>query len=367
MQETRHFTLKPNSKILAAAPSNDLNHVFVVGSENFTGDSDISILQYLEEDHDVVTCSTFKHKPKISSIACNPVNRSIIATTGGFGFNHSVFLWNLSESNFNLPPPNSTLEECNMTLSSSFGFRSCRISKFQWRPSIGESSCSKMVLSDANNKIEVWETNGSTLRCTATNDQLRNSLVKSLHLDVNNYSNSPSTTVSWSGKDSLCFSFFNRLVLTDIRSMAASSTLTTAETHIGGISDLSISPKNSTMVSTIGCDGWLRVWDMRRPDSAVIEILAYDSSMGLSCQYNPTYPELILTSSFDGILQLYRMEDPYACLVSHYDDATVAGELLSCCCWTGTVAEPWVYASLGQEGKLSAHFVPSSDRYRITL
>jgi WD40 repeat protein len=100
-------------------------------------------------------------------------------------------------------------------------------------------------------------------------------------------------------------------------------------------------------------------------------------------QYNPFHDQLVLSSGTDSIANLWRMSTiSSAPLLTNDadvpdDDASeTAGpnariarhehvDAIYSSCWSS--ADAWVYLTLGYDGKVQCHSVPSKEKYKILL
>jgi WD40 repeat protein len=173
-------------------------------------------------------------------------------------------------------------------------------------------------------------------------------------------------------------------------------------------------PNRSGIIAVGHDDGFLHIWDHRNPKEPLLKIAAH-SHWITQLHYNPFHDELLLTSSTDSLVNLWRVQslsskvndaaslidDPVtdssvaststplkksgstSSISSSYSATNIAGssslqtlvpdvrlerideheDSVYACSWSSL--NPWVFASVSVDGRLLVHAVPEQEKMRL--
>jgi len=164
------------------------------------------------------------------------------------------------------------------------------------------------------------------------------------------------------------------------------------DAHVFGVSDVGWNPNRRFEVASVGEDGCLCVWDVRRTEMPMIAVVAHEVPHA-ACRvaYNPFHDRLILTSGTDGVVRLWDLErarpepdragkgggggvgdvlspgrggrggglrEPM-CAFPHHDDSVYG------LAWSG--ADEFAFASVSYDGRLVVNALPKSVKDEVLL
>jgi WD40 repeat protein len=145
-------------------------------------------------------------------------------------------------------------------------------------------------------------------------------------------------------------------------------------------------PNRPHFFLTAGEDGAVKFWDARKPSETVQQLNDGHQHWVTKARYNPFHDQLVISSSTDGIVCLWRAtsvssaplldmesdddEDHKAENKKQQQDALVksfSDNLDSVYGLAWSAVNAWVFASLSYDGKMVIHTVPSGEKYKILL
>ena len=170
------------------------------------------------------------------------------------------------------------------------------------------------------------------------------------------------------------------IFLWDTRTKEASVVCKTS--HLFPIRCLDMNPSLEYMIVTGGSEGQMMFWDIRRPSECVESVIAHNHHV-TSVKYHPTHDQLVLSSSTDCSVKLWRYQS-VSSTPSKPLPLTVAGmsqtpprmpsglvqsvnqheDSVYRCSWA---RDGWSYASVSTDGTLIINTTPQSEKYRIML
>jgi WD40 repeat protein len=148
--------------------------------------------------------------------------------------------------------------------------------------------------------------------------------------------------------------------------------------HRYGVTDLSFNPNKPHVVATAGQDSLLKFWDLRNAKTPLLSARGAHSHYTWGVEYNPFHDQLVLSSGTDSIVNLWRIStissaplltldegddrpESFNVRVSRFEH----GDSVYAMAWGASDA--WIYASVGYDGKIALHHVPSKEKYKILL
>lgn len=148
--------------------------------------------------------------------------------------------------------------------------------------------------------------------------------------------------------------------------------------------DVHYNPNKPYTVVSAGDDNRIKFWDVRKTESPLLS-LAGHSHWVWRTRYNPFHDQLLLSSSTDSTVQLWRVSSISSAPVLEMDDEedndggvderqapdevvktfedhedSVYGLAWSAC-------DAWAFASLSYDGRVTINTVPSAEKYKILL
>ncbi|KAJ2779056.1 Protein tssc1 [Coemansia javaensis] len=160
--------------------------------------------------------------------------------------------------------------------------------------------------------------------------------------------------------------------------------------HSGKARCLDFNPNLPYMLATGGDDGSVRIWDMRSPSAAVVDI-ANHTHWVYSVAFNPGHDQLLLSAGGDGLVNLERAAAVSSAQVISAQDSDAKGSdsdsdspAAGAGAADGLVAQfddhetsvyatrwsagdSWIFASLSFGGRMVINAVPQEEKYKILL
>ncbi|KAJ2656915.1 Protein tssc1 [Coemansia sp. RSA 1200] len=236
----------------------------------------------------------------------------------------------------------------------------------------------------------------------------------------------PTNTNQFSTTDSTCIRTWDTRM--DVHRSQGPITMATVVdcAHSAKIRALNYNPNLPYILASGGDDGAVRIWDLRNPATALLE-LANHSHWVYSVEFNPNHDQLLLSAGSDGLVNLEsavlvssahvvagiggRHSDPDATTSRPHQQASTLGNIVNkprtsdakhthgaegdsdsdgdsdegvqrpvdglvaqfddhetsvyAAHWSA--ADPWVFASLSFDGRMVINFVPREEKYKILL
>ncbi|CAM9246629.1 unnamed protein product [Phaeothamnion confervicola] len=188
----------------------------------------------------------------------------------------------------------------------------------------------------------------------------------------------------------------------DLRSMKQSHQVSGA--HSYGVRDVDYNPHKPHTLATCGEDRLLRFWDLRKPEKPLRSVLAH-THWAWTVRYNKFHDQLLLSGGSDGMVNLWRISSISSAPLLELEDGDIdvgggaghhgAGgsgggnmgrsrlggraesadikvrsfegheESVYSVAWSAR--DPWLFASLSYDGRITVDHVPSTEKYKILL
>uniref|UniRef100_A0A7S2YML3 EIPR1-like beta-propeller domain-containing protein n=1 Tax=Entomoneis paludosa TaxID=265537 RepID=A0A7S2YML3_9STRA len=127
-------------------------------------------------------------------------------------------------------------------------------------------------------------------------------------------------------------------------------------------------------MATSGTDGLIKFWDLRSAKQPTLVCRGGHSHWASNVQYNPFHDQLVLSTGTDTLANLWRISSISSAPLLDSDPTANADKRVktfehSDACYTSAwgAADAWIYLTVGYEGKVVLHHVPSKEKYKILL
>ncbi|OQR96716.1 hypothetical protein ACHHYP_13756 [Achlya hypogyna] len=178
----------------------------------------------------------------------------------------------------------------------------------------------------------------------------------------------------------------------DLRSGKVAHGIT--EAHLACVRDVDYNPNKPYYIASGGDDGKVKFWDLRKPQAALLTLAGHShwyTASRESCldrlhrvwcvKYNRFHDQLVLSSSSDSVVNLWRVSSISSAPLLEMDDSeSEAGvdvgdakiksyeeheDSVYSVAWGS--ADSWLFASVSYSGRVVLNQVPSTEKYRILL
>ncbi|KAK9768404.1 phosphatidylserine decarboxylase 1 [Basidiobolus ranarum] len=369
------YGLRHNARCLSSVKGSSLRNKFLAGTRKLKESNEIHLVDFDEEEMEVKSL-IYRHPPEIWSLETCPSDEQLFFSVYSEVENNqaqfSGTLWRMDNTNVLNTSANEAQdlplkELATLKDDGSLG----HMRKVLWNPT-GDLS---KVVSLHENGLYQWS-------------------LDSGYSDVKAISSTPGrnnekfTCATWSPyEQQIVTGRRGNIVGCDLRDMNPTFTINNA--HTLNVRCIDFNPKREHIIATGGDDGKVKFWDIRNTKTHIRE-LSNHTHWVWSVSFNKFYDQLILSSSSDCQVNLERVDSTSSSrlnetlgkldetsslhsvgqasidyniqdlLVLAYEDHE---ESVYSAVWSN--ADPWILASLSNDGRLVINFVPREEKYRI--
>lgn len=395
--------------VFGSAKSDDdtSTHRFLAGTATFRGGNKIVLLQYGEERKLIDAAADWSFEPEVYSISAAPdAPLAAIVGNGAHGGADSGAAGGTSSSSsgptlsvMKLDTPQHAMADPTIALTMRGG-----VGSFAWHPK-GSSRQSAIVSADGGLVAfgAVGGNGGDSSQLTLAD--LPSAVLPTQRTAALPSSSNAAVTAAQRRVDGLrsllCWDPHHADVVyatcggpavfrVDARSARATALFDgDAMAAAGGVTAIDHNPNQMYVLATAGADGFVRFWDVRRPDAPTGEACfgafrAHDSSVAV-VRFNPFRDELLLTAAADHSAKVwFEPKAPPAAAEQQTGGSSkspkpapaglragLAGSMAQCgdavyaAAWSA--ASPWVYVACTYAGKLLVDEVPREYKMGLLL
>jgi len=345
---------------------------FLIGTQSLRLDNQIALLEF-DEDNGQVSKRSYNHPAgEIWHISSCPNNKDLVTTcyvsVKDNKCKPGCTIWSLASNDTSAAdaPNISEISSANLTEFSS-------VSCFQWQPT---TSCSSGILV-ADNSVLLLDTNSN--------------LTVQSKWSFDGKAAQKLTTGKWNPHhkcQTVGVAVENQIKGFDIRSKESIFSIENA--HIPVVRDIDFNPNRQYILASAGDDCKVKFWDCRSTSQPLV-VLAEHSHWVWNVRYNPVHDQLVLTCSSDARSILHSIQSISSDVVTGMreieaedgkcadtnsissekdllDDGVVKmfeenEESVYCVEWSAN--DPWVFASLSYDGRVTINKVPRAVKYKI--
>jgi len=363
---------------------------FLIGTQSLvTHENEVHFLEFKEDLNTVSSKAVFSHEDEIWDIAPHPSRADLLLTVGASGLKRTGRVLRMNKSEMNLDQVASLPE-----------VEGKKLRRLFWHPvedyGTGEEAqgLNERFISVNDGLVRLWD---------MTHDLKKLDNIGTCTLPGNRTS---TKAACWDPHHVAEFATGHgeNIAVIDLRSMKVMRKIDQA--HGLAVRDIDYNPNKPYHVVSGGQDRKIKFWDFRKTLEPVKVITAHTHWVN-SVQYNKFHDQLVLASSTDSFVSLWRLssissapllevddddenaskEDESAeseeraslsrggtptdsvvgsssddGLVKFFDDHS---ESVYSVAWGATNA--WIFASLSYDGNFVVNHVPSSEKYKILL
>lgn len=338
---------------------------FLVGTTALHGGNSIHVVDYDSNANELKKTQVYAHEDQVLSLSPCPFAKDrLITCSKAKGEAAEATLWKMDglddEPSGEDPTPSPLNSLAVLPTQAS------PPSRVVWRP---DGSASDTVLASAHDKsVLIWDLAGDAF---SRKDRID--------------ADGGVRAVQWDPHHDHLLSFSSGATIQtwDTRSNATSFIIEDA--HAGSVLDFDYNPNKPYTVVTGGEDGLLRFWDLRQSARPLLSLVAH--SHWLWCvRYNRFHDQLVLSSSSDSTLALWRVSSISSAPIVELDEQDFMNESAAgndvadsrvksyeehedsvySVAW-GAGSDSWVFASVSYDGRVVVNQVPSSEKYKILL
>ncbi|KAG5184762.1 hypothetical protein JKP88DRAFT_354368 [Tribonema minus] len=379
--------LKLPSRALAAVTGDKDHHAFLAGTCCLKEANELQLLHFSDDTNELTCAAVYSHPDEIWDLAPCPSDRNLVLSchnnnaTGRGGAPprssdaaFGVMLWRLpaaipqspSSSGNSSEPASQPIDKV-----ASLGSAAKPACALLWEPG-GQGNRAVTV---AGGDLVRWELSGAAAR-EATTVRVTEG-------------GAAAAAAAWDPhtRTSVAVAAGCGLRIADTRSGGAFTAV--ANAHRYACRDVDYSPYKPSCVVTCGEDRLLRFWDLRAPGQPLKSVLAHRNHWATRVAYNRFHDQLLATAGSDAAVCLWRVSSlcaaPGPLLLDGEGDGggggggeggdgaadvlarTYGGHEDSVCAVAWSARDAWVLTSLGHDGRVFAHHVPSAEKYKILL
>eukprot|EP00743_Colponemidia_sp_Colp-15_P002149 GILK01002331.1.p1 GENE.GILK01002331.1~~GILK01002331.1.p1 ORF type:complete len:364 (+),score=57.69 GILK01002331.1:43-1092(+) len=345
------YGLRYQSRCMSALMGDQDRHCFLVGTQSLRDENEVHLIEYQEDNHEIVCEGVYRHPNEIWSITACPSDPKLLFTTFNAGAEYKAKLWRIPEQG-----DGAALVEL-AELEGHTGTPRCVL----WEPN-GEAD---QVVSVDENILRLWQLDAGNTSAKETGTISVGDLQRL-------------TTACWDPHHQKQIATVSDVALKgwDLRSMKSTHTVETASGQ--SIRDVDYNPNKPYHLVTGGDDCKIRFWDFRKP-SKPLKVMSGHSHWVWNVKYNRFHDQLVLSSSTDSFVNLWRVVSissaPLAMEAEALKD-TKDGDILiktfeehedSVYSVTWSCCDAWIFASLSYDGRVAINHVPPAEKYKILL
>ncbi|CAL5224411.1 g7093 [Coccomyxa viridis] len=339
--------LKFQARAMVAITGEGGHSRWLVGTNALRDENEVVVLDYDPDGETVKVAETHSHPAEIWQLASCPADnqRMLLSVYSEDGVS-GAGLWHIPEGN----APLQQRAELHVQAS--------RVRALAWHPERPDSA-----VTVEERSVVQWRFEGSSAEVTAQSTVNVESTLSSGCWDP--HDTNRFTTAG--GRD---------VQLHDLRAMQQSGSISHA--HSMPIRDVDFARQQDNLMATAGDDCMFRLWDLRNLEQPLAEHAAH-SHWVWQARFNPAHDSLLLTSSSDALVDLWFLPsigtrgsggkqaagmrgpaaDGRAQRFSDHEESVYS------VAWS--IADPWTFASLSYDGRVSVHQVPSQTKYKILI
>lgn len=360
---------------LAAVTADTVDSRFLVGSCDISSNNNtIALVRWDAPIHQLAQDAVFSHPEPIHSICTSPTDVGTLITITDGDSDAKVYKADKEVMQRVIGDDDDAIDETPLTLVSTLSppQSASPMVDLVWRNSnMDEASSDDAVLSlNRNGTVTRW--NMETGQATKS-ETLDPPTSVPPHPVVRWDPHTPAAVAVCMNQQSTGVQFWDWRLDTSIPTGTVTRLFHNAQST--QILDIDYNPNKPYLVATAGSDGSLAVWDIRSTSSSspmtssnpLLTVTGAHSHWTWSVQYNPFHDQLLLSTSTDRSARLWRLSTVSSAPVEDTANGAVTlphtGTLYRAA-WSA--ADAWVYATIGY-GRLTAHVVPSTEKYKILL
>jgi len=372
------YSLNLPSRCISSLPSSSETHRYVVGTCFTEGTyenqyNEIHVLKFDEELNEIITEVIYSHK--LGEIWClNPCPKAsdLVVTTGGvYG---ETWLWRFDDMDGVLNEEyndsgNSNIDNKDMMQVCQLESRGGRNVAMEWKP--GDDGGMELAALSRSH-ICHWDLHQEVLMGSTSLSGEASALRWDPH--------SPSNIACSSSRNIAIF---------DTRSLQNGPINTLKGIHRRSITSLDYNPNRPHILVSSSEDSTIKFHDMRNPSIPLKICRGGHSHWVTNVKYNPFHDQLLLSTGTDSLVNLWRISSissaPLLELqnpLDNDDDDENNGnnedskpdvrvnkfegqDSIYDVAWS--CADAWSYCSVGFDGNVVLHHVPSQEKYKILL
>ena len=348
--EAAVFGLKYQARCLCNVPADLDTNTFFVGTHNLLNENEFYILVYNEDDQRLFCQNIYTHRPEIWGLSACPWKSSLFASSYHIGGVFQASLWRIPSMDGDIGDAENLEESC--TLKGHDGV----LNGLHW----GSPENRKNMITVDQACIRLWDVHAATSEAQPT---------QTVHLgDLQRL-----VCSAWDPRDeNRVYAASEKSVDTvDIRAGKVVQTL--SQPHPFGTRTLDCNPNVPGQIVTAGDDLKIRFWDTRKLTEPLLCLPSAHSHWISSVSYNPSYDQLVLTSSSDSLVNLFNVRSVSSAAEEESATSGETGGLATSvdkheesvysACWSS--ASAWVFASLSYDGRVLVHQVDSAIKFPV--
>jgi len=351
--------LRYQARALAQVPAARDNSAWLAGTTALREENEVEVLEFDAESDTLRRSASYRHPPEIWHIASCPEDPLRLITVFNDGGRYGATLWRADLHKQQLEAQASLCSPPALGEAGGAGGGGQRIHAALWRQGGIAATVEDL-------RLRCWQIGEAEAQ------------------EIGSLEGEAGATFAggaWDPTDSsrLASIASKSVQLWDVRSMKRTGGVAAASPQ--QLRDCHFACNTPHVLSTVGDDQQLRVWDLRRADSGPLLTLGGHSRWVWRVRHNPVHDSLLLTSAADCAVGLHYLPGIRAAAqhkrpvappppgkpppdgrvhsIGDHEEAVYGVE------WS--TVDPWVFASLSYDGRVVINRVPSSLKYKILI
>ncbi|KAL0485272.1 hypothetical protein AKO1_011681 [Acrasis kona] len=293
------------SRCLASVLGDHRHHRFLVGTLSLnSSDNEVHLIDYSEEQHDVVSVGLFRHPHEVWSISAHPTRPDLFFTIYNTGSEFESTLWQMPDTIYKHgPQDDDSLEEEEEA-------EALNLQKIV-SPTLQPQLTNKFVIQTNEQKNPLhcilWDPSGVSDRVLAIDSQnvkeyrLGHELQDAKCVNTFNVPGRRLGTGRWDPhhNEIVAVAAQTKIRQVDMRSNETVISIDNAHDQ-QRVRDFEYNPNKLYYVASCGDDCKIKFWDVRSTKEPI-------RTLATSVKFNPHYDQLLLSSSTDGLVNLWNI------------------------------------------------------------
>lgn len=356
--------MRYQARALAPVPAETSRSCWLAGTTALREENEVEVLQF-DAEADTLRCTaSFRHPSEIWNIVSCPDDSKRLVTVFNDGGAFGATLWKVNSATSRLEAQAQLSGPAKDSSGASSGIARLGANRQRIHSALWQQGRKVATVEDA--QLRCWQIGEANAKEVGA-------------LQVG--SDAPLAGGAWDPSDSSRLASIAgcSIQLWDDRTMKSADGVEDASK--GPLRDCCFAGGTPNVISAVGDDGQLRVWDLRHTGGGPLVTVGGHTRWVWRVRHNPVHDSLVITSSADCAVGLHHLPGVRAAAnqgravaaatagrgpqngrvhtADDHEEAVYGAE------WSA--ADPWVFASLSYDGRVVINRVPSPIKYKILI
>ncbi|TMW56733.1 hypothetical protein Poli38472_006743 [Pythium oligandrum] len=340
---------------------------FVLGTTGLQQANHLHVIEHDSSSNDASLQHLYAHPAQVLALAPSPFAKELVVTSGKAkdGATETT-LWKMEGLDDVVDDVGGERPAKPLVSVASLG----SASRVAWQ---SEASTNEALVATAqSHSVSIW----------TLNDAQTASVSHTFDLPISE--NTVVRALQWDPHHSQYLSFTQGSAIHTWDTRANSTAFTIDDAHALSVLDFDYNPNKPYTLVSGGEDGQMKFWDLRQAHKPLLSLTAHSHWLW-SVRYNRFHDQLVLSSSSDATLALWRVSSISSAPIVELDEQDLMNEAAAgndvvdtkiksyeehedsvyAVAW-GT-SDSWIFASASYDGRVVVNQVPSTEKYKILL